>query len=309
MEKLEFSSIYDMESKCFDFLLKIFIIIVIIKCKIKSWEQRFWTKNKMEIEKILTNEQIYGLATFMDKELVINSHEYNKLFSCCTSFLKLTPSKMRDLAYAYLKLCEKISFGIYYSLIMNEGRLTYFKSAVIDNDNTIGKVFDEGFLDMMKAILSTRWSGKCLNKQNKITINGIDIHQIAPWEDPINGSQKIAIRKVLLNTFITLFLKNSLDTQDVGGYLGGNEIKNVSIEIDDKSIKIVDIPIVEFYDEKAKDNRIELFNKKNILDLNFHHKTIRAFIGIVDFMKEYGYDYGFSYGFNDSKDFFVELKF
>lgn len=263
----------------------------------------------MEIEKILTKEQIYGLARFMDKELVIDSHEYNKLFSCCTSFLKLTPSKMRDLAYAYLKLCEKISFGIYYSLIMNEGRLTYFKSAVIDDDNTIGKVFDEGFLDMMKAILSTRWYSKYLNEQNKITINGIDIHQIAPWENPINGSPKIAIRKVLLNTFITLFLKNSLDTQDVNGYLGGVEIKNVSIEIDDKSIKIVDIPVVEFYDEKAKDNRIELFKKKNILDLNFRHKTIRAFIGIVDFMKEYGYDYGFSYGFNDSKDFFVELKF
>ena len=265
----------------------------------------------MEIEKILTKEEIYELAKFMHESLEIDSHEHNKLFSCCTSFLKLTPEKMRELTYAYLKLCEKIVFSVYYSLIINKGRLTYFKSVVIDDNNTIGKVFDEGFLNMIIALLSTRWSREYLNlnEQNRITINGIDIHQIVPWDNSINGSQKIAIRKVLLNSFITLFLKNSLDTQDVGGYLGGNERKNVSIKIDDKSIKIVDIPIVKFYDEEAKNNRIELFKKKNILDLNFRHKTIRAFIGIIDFMKEHGYDYEFSYGFNDNKDFFVELKF
>ncbi len=262
-----------------------------------------------------TKEQEIGLEDFFERQHFEQSHEHRLLFDCCNAMLSLPSESMGNFGYLWLKLCEKISIFNYESLVHGNGFLHYFDSVVIQDMVSVEReIFDTGFIGMLRGLINTRWYSKYDKVQNQISINGRDINTInGGLLDPHLDSCYISIKKVWLNVYLTLFIKNSLDHRCVSGHIAGTEIKNVSIEVEDHAIRITDEPVVEFLNKKDRARRKKKFEKikKDILDkkLDFRYKTFLGFAGLIDFVNKYDHNYEFSYGFNDKGYFSLEIRF
>lgn len=286
---------------------KFFIRILInknVKPKFKS------KMDKLPTERVIQNQNF--LLQFFESEYIYGSHILRKYIENCGEFLKLSQKDMKKMTFMYLKSTEYIINHCFISMVLNgKNRCGYFKSVVNDYENTIGNVFDKGYLNMLKTLLNTVWNDNSKNSiQNTISINGIDIKDI---HGGIVSSTKIAIKKVYLNAFITHFLKNSLSPLCDGGHRGQYEGKNIAIEIDEHSIRISDVVTVEFYSESSKKDRVKKFEnvKDNILNGRFNpsHKTISSFIGLINLINHRETKYDFQFGFNNEENFFIELMF
>lgn len=259
---------------------------------------------------------------FFEQMFNYGSHILRKYTGNCDKFLKLSPKDMKKMTFMYLESTKYIITHCFISTIIDDrNRCEYFSSVITDSKNTIGKVFDKGYLNMLKALLDTIWNEKYENAPyNTISINGVDIRSINRGKDLKNIlgngvlNTKIAIKKVYLNAFLTHFLKNSLSPLCDGGHRGQYEGKNISIEIDKHSIRIYDVVTVEFYSQSGKEGRAKKFEsiKNDILNGRFDldHKTIFSFMGLINFMNYHEENnYKFEFGFNDEGNFFVELRY
>ena len=266
----------------------------------------------------LTGEQLSAVLSLYNEKHWNFSHNHEKFENNLDDFLTLPQKEMEKLTYIYLKSCEAFVSHMY-SGIANSWSFNFVPSFVIDDNNTVKNVFDEWYINMLKSLLNKTWRSECDNKweDNRISINGIDIdnENFDELVIPQIPTQKIAINKRCINTFFTLFLRNSLETISDGNWhngVGWTDTKNVSIEISDNCIRMTDIPIRESYSEEDKKIRAENFEEKHIFDwpMNFKNRTIRTFYEIIKILNDYGgFDYEFNCGFNDDLNFFVELKF
>lgn len=262
-----------------------------------------------------TKEQEVGLEDFFERQHFEQSHEHRLLFDCCYAMLSLPRESMERFGYLWLKLCEKISLFNYECLVHGNGFLHYFDSVVIQERTSVEReIFDYGFIGMLRGLLNSRWYSEYNKQQNQITINGCDINSInGNLFDPYLDDCYICIKKVWLNVYLTLFIKNSLDHKGVSGHIAGTEVKNVSIEIENHLIRITDEPIVEFLNKKDKNRRKKKFEeiKKDILNkkLDFRYKTFLGFAGLIEFVNMRNHNYEFSYGFNDKGYFSLEIRF
>jgi len=264
-----------------------------------------------------------SLLAFFEQMFNYGSHILRKYTEKCDKFLKLSPKDMKEMTFMYLEATKYIITHCFIStIIYDKNQCEYFPSVIIDNENTIGKVFDKGYLNMLKALLDSTWNEGYENApQNTISINGVDITSIKTAKDikKVLGkgvsNAKIAIKKAYLNAFIAHFLKNSLDPVCGGGHRGQYEEKNISIEINKHSIRISDVVTVEFYSQSGKEVRAKKFEsiKNDIVNgrFDFDHKTIFSFMGLINFMNYHDEEnnYKFEFGFNDEGNFFVELRY
>ena len=263
----------------------------------------------------LTKEQEIGLGDFFERQHVKQSHEHRLLFDCCDTMLSLPKESMGNFGYLWLVLCEKISLFDYESLVQGNGFLGYFDSIVIQERTSVeSEIFNDGFISMLRGLLNTRWYSEYDAVQNKITINGKDINNInGNLFNPHLDDCFISIKKVWLHSYLTLFIKNSLDHISVSGHRAGTEVKNISIEIENHLIQITDEPIIEFLNEQDRIRRKKEFKeiKEDILakKLNFRFKTLLGFMGIIEFVNKHNKNYEFSFGFNNKGYFSLEIKF
>lgn len=267
--------------------------------------------DKLPTERIKQNEEFF--LAFFEQMYIYGSHILRKYTENCDKFLKLSQEDMEKMTFMYLESTEYIITHCFISTVFDGGnRCEYFPSVISDYENTIGNVFDKGYLNMLKALLDTSWNDKYENAaKNTISINGVDIKDI---HGGIVSSTKIAIKKAYLNAFLTHFLKNSLSPLCDGGHRGQYEGKNIAIEIDEHVIRISDVVTVEFYRESDKKRRAKKFEsvKNNILNGHFDplHKTLSSFIGLINSINYNEWlNYEFQFGFNDEGNFFVELTF
>ncbi len=78
-------------------------------------------------------------------------------------------------------------------------------------NDTIGDVFNSTFIELLQALLETRWKTNHLGTNHTITINGysIDDYQVEDYLSNI----KLMCDKHLIRTFIVQCLNNSLIIQ------------------------------------------------------------------------------------------------
>ena len=274
------------------------------------------TNDLLIIDK-LTEDQIFGILSCYNKKYINYSHNHHEFENNLDKFLTLPQKQMEKLTYTYLKSCEDFAFYLY-SGTANYWSFNLIPDYIIDKDNTIENIFDEWYINMLKSLLKTIRCSEHDDKseENRVSINGIDIDNEKFYElvNLPTSTQKITINKRILNTFFTLFLRNSLELIGNGNWHRGwwwIETKNVSIEIDDNYIRMTDIPIKEFYSKDMKEYRAKAFEEKHVLDwpLDFKNKTIRTFYEMIKMLNKYGYNYKFNCGFNEDLNFFLELKF
>ena len=162
----------------------------------------------------LTAEQLSAILSIHNKKYHNFSHHHNVFDNNLDNFLTLPQKEMEKLTYIYLKSCEDLVYFIY-SGTANYWQFNLIPSCVIDEETTIENIFDEWYINMLKSLLNKIWRNKYDDEleRNRISINGINIDNKNFNEliTPQITTQKIAINKRFLNTYLSLFLRNSLE--------------------------------------------------------------------------------------------------
>jgi uncharacterized protein YhbP (UPF0306 family) len=190
--------------------------------------------------------------------------------------------------------------------------LSLFPNFVIDEENTLGKTFNNKFIYILTSLLDKRWNCDCGDEKNIISINGKDIKDFELSNDLID--EKIHCNKHLMRTFIAQCIHNSLSTMGKHGHRGNYEIKKVEISISKSSVIIEDICLKEYYTKEEKEKRSIRFKqkKKHIEQMSceeYSSTTLTSLQGFIHYMHEYYNDFDCDYGFNEENNFKVTIKF
>jgi hypothetical protein len=190
---------------------------------------------------------------------------------------------------------------------------------VIDDDNFIGKTFNEKFVYLLSRLLDEHWNEEHETQKNMILINGQDIHDYPSIKETlIKGElfdESISMNKHLLRTFIAQCLHNSLG-YNKHGHRNWGEIKRVEITITKSHITIEDSFISDI-SERSRNNLLQEIRrfrhkKRYIQALNwdkFSSTTLTSLQGVMNYMNQHNYPFHCEFGFNKNKNFFVTIKY
>ena len=278
-----------------------YVIGYLIKEKaLDLWERRFWSNRKFD--KIYAN----------------SAHIFRSVYDEMDEFESLDKAVIKKLSKTWFVLSnETISF--FYSNIERNisdkepGRhciRLLSESAIINDDNTLGDIFAPTFIDLLTALLKSRWKGK--NNSNKIYINGVPLSKFRISEE--DSRVPMQMNKHLIRTLIAQCLKNSLAPESEHGHRGEYETKNVYITINKDSIVIQDKRTNKFIADWKKEQLSNEFVKKKeyIKQMRcekYSSTTLTSLQGIINYLCEKNKSYSCDFGYDNDNNFFVIINY
>ena len=263
----------------------------------------------------LENNQSY---LKFEKTYLKSNHTFNSVFDEMEKFEKFEMSIIQ-ISYQIWYFLTNQTISFFYSHIeknisngLNPISPKLGSKYIRDDNNTLGKTFNDSFIKLLICLLDNRWNKK--NENNAIVINDQDIHEFSCLEKKLSKTH-IRINKHLLRTFIVQCLHNSL-SKSKHGHRRKGEIKKIHIKIKDKSISIEDECIKDVLNATKKSIKVKKFNikKKHIRQLNcdeYSSTTLTTLQGVFNYMNDENSQgkYRCEYGFNNKCDFVVTLYF
>lgn len=278
-----------------------YVIDYLIKEKaFNLWERKFWHVRRFE--------KIYANSAHIFKAVYDEMEEFDKM--------DLNVVKKMSNTWFFLSN-ETISF-IYSNIERSEegpGRshvMNLKKDFVIEEKNTIGNTFNDKFIGVLSALLSSsRWQNSC-GLYNDIYINGEHIDDFSISEDL--RDIPLHCNKHLMRTFVAQCLHNSLSSVNRHGHRGELETKRVDVIINNRSICIKDKALNDYYNQDALDSRSARFRKKKkwIKNMNceeYSSTTLTSLQGFVNYMNDKNYGFGCDFDFDEKGNFYVEIIF
>ena len=278
-------------------------LLLLLKNEIDSYVNDYLLQEKVFdiwVEKLLSSrrfEKIYSNS----------AHVFNSVYAEMEEFEGFDKTTIEKLSRTWFFLTnETISF-LYSSIERNpEHRLDLDDYYIIDENNTLGKTFNKPFIDILSALLKSRWKGQKGETKNTIYINGWPLDKSA-----ISGYLKdvpIQCNKHLLRTFVAQCIHNSLSPIGNHGHRFSTEIKRVDIFITESRILIKD-SCMRSIPKAVKVEQARLFQRKKgyIKDLicdEYSSTTLTSLQGFVNYL-----GYSCDYTFDEDNNFKVLIVF
>lgn len=273
-------------------------------------------KNEIDnyVNKYLIQDRVFDiwvekhLSSHRFEKIYANSaHVFNSVYAEMDEFEGFDKTTVKRLSKTWFFLSnETISF--LYSTIERNPRhfLDLYEFYVVDKNNTLGLTFNDTFINILSALLESRWKGQKDNVQNVIYINGQLLEEFIISDNLKNV--RIHCNKHLIRTFIAQCLHNSLSPLGNHGHRYGNEIKKVDVILTESEIVIKDTCLIKIpHPVKVEQARLFQLKKPYIKYLvcdEYSSTTLTSLQGFVDYM-HFSCDYGFNKEFN----FEVSIKF
>lgn len=252
-------------------------------------------------------EKVHLCSRRFEKIYANSSHVFNSVYKEMEEFENLDEATIRKLSRTWFYLTnETISF-LYSSIEKNPRHyLDINENLVVDRNNTLGQTFNDSFICILSALLSSRWKSGNDRFENVVYINDQPLVKFKIADEL--KDVRIHCNKYLIRTFIAQCLHNSFGTIGNHGHRYSNEVKRVDIFITISEIVIRDSCIIGIPGEvKAKDAKLFLRKKGYIRYLKcdeYSSTTLTSLQGVVDYL-----NYSCDYGYKNENNFEVSINY
>lgn len=257
-----------------------------------------------------------------EKIYASSNHTFNSVYNEMEEFEKLNENIIRQ-SYSiwYFLANQTISF-FYSHIVRNRLKgidpmycVTLKNEYIYDENNTLGKTFNEKFICILISLLDNRWNNDYEHGENTILINESKLQDFKLEETLLDV--KMPLHKHLLRTFIVQCLNNSLGSPSrQHGHRTWGEIKLISITISKSFISIEDQSIKNVHSQAKRAAIAKKFEKKKkrIRQLNcdeYSSTTLTSLQGVIYNLNDGNKKgkYRCEYGFNDNYNFKVTFFF